>query len=288
MPINRVNISTDEVFTRRQQITQRMSRDIPSLGLIWNPLVEASMGISPWDDHPITKLLRYVSSLTNVCEQILYAQERLQIFSTIEASNIFEFYVAHYLYDIMARVKTTTDLLALIINHVFKLGLKDKVCSLENGAFSGKIGSSIPGDQHRERLATKIDKVRNSWLETFDKLRDLVVHQAGIQLMGAGGMEHAIHIGIPLPKSIPRNAPFAYDPQKPLEALKPFTEEVWVKFLVQIESVSVSEYLITVDPVKLSEEIWRRLSTTADELINECEPEIRALIATHRPSKDSS
>jgi hypothetical protein len=284
MPINHVDPFNREAITQWQQISQRVFRDIPSLNVIWNPLVEANIGIPPWEAHPIRMLFKYVESLTNVCGQVLYAIERLRVFSKREASNTFEFYVAHYLYDFMTRVKTTTDLIALIIDHIFGLNLPDKTCSLESGAFVGKIRSSSPGDQRREQLARRIDRTRNGWLDTFDNLRDIVVHQAGVQLMAVGGAEHAIHVSIPLPMSIPRDVPFTYDPQNPLEALRPFAgEEDWVKFLAQIVSASISEYLITVDPVKLCEEVWRLLSTTTDELLGECIPEIRTFISTHSP-----
>lgn len=221
-----------------------------------------------------------MQSLQNTCQQALYSVERLELFCNQETSNTFAFYVTHHIYDFLARVETATDLLALIINHIFELGLPDKKCNLEDGSFVGKLRASKPNDQHVERLARDLDRTRNNWLAPFYELRNVVIHQAGIEcvLVGGTGIHPSrIHIRVPIFSSI---SPIRIDPLKPFAALKPLADrgESFSMFLWRIESKSVSQYL-TVDPVTLCEEIWELLSALVEEMINECQPQMAAFVS---------
>ncbi len=57
--------------------------------------------------------------------------EQLAQFSIFEASNICQFCAEHYLWDFFARIKTAADILSLMVNHLFELGLNRIDCSLE-------------------------------------------------------------------------------------------------------------------------------------------------------------
>ena len=120
-----------EMITQWQRIGQRLHRDMPSFNKVQNNIIQVSMRHHA--DHPVARLFKYIDFLDVTSQQALYSLERLRRFSITEASNVSEFYVSHYLYDFLARVKTVTDLLALIINYVFKMGLPEKDCSLEKG-----------------------------------------------------------------------------------------------------------------------------------------------------------
>jgi len=128
----------EEAISQWGQIGRRVfEQDIPSFKKVWNDVLTA--GTSCTADHPLAVLYQYINSLDSTCQQCLYSLEQLRFFSTQEASNVFEFYVSHYIYDFFSRVKTTTDLLALIINHVFEFGLYEKECRLERGKLAAAI-----------------------------------------------------------------------------------------------------------------------------------------------------
>lgn len=273
---------TQKVHTQWQRIGQRFYTDIPSFGEIWNYVVE-STGPYHSADHPLTRLFKYMQSLQDTCQQALYSVERLDLFCNQEASNVFEFYVAHYVYDFLARVKTATDLLALMINHVFELDLSDEDCSLEKGKIAGVLRKSDPGDQHREELAKKLDRALNNWVSPFYGLRNVVIHQAGLNFILASPTrfsQHRIHIFFAIPSSI---SSIHIDQLKPFASLKPLVDQgdPFSTFLWKIKSKSVSQHL-TVDPVILCEELWELLSALIEDLINECQPQIADFISTRK------
>lgn len=273
-----------EVHTQWQRIGQRFYTDIPSFGKIWNYVVE-SREPRHSADHPVTLLVKYMQSLQNTCQQALYSVERLDLFCNQETSNVFEFYVAHYIYDFLARVKTATDLLVLMIRHVFELGnlLEDEACSLEKGKVSGALRRSDPSDQCREELARKLDRARNNWVSSFYDLRNVVIHKAGLNFVMTGPTrfsQHRIHIFFAIPSSI---SSIHIDQLKPFASLKPLVEQgdPFSTFLWIIKSKSVSPRL-TVDPVILCEELWELLSALIEDLINECQPQIADFISANK------
>src|SRR5688572_23156130 len=74
--------------------------------------------------QPIARLCQYLDSLQATCLQASYSMERIYLFCSADEDaptfTNFGFHVEHYLYDFLTRVKTTTDLLALIIKHIFE------------------------------------------------------------------------------------------------------------------------------------------------------------------------
>ena len=253
---------TQETIDQWQRIGHHFYTDIPSFGGIWNTVVEAC-GLRA-DHHPVARLVKYLRSFIDTGQQALYSMGRLQLFSTQEASNTFEFYVAHYLYDFLARVKTATDLLALMINHIFELGLSEKVCSLEKGAFSNALRNKDPSDQQMKKLGSKLDKARNDWLSAFYELRNLIIHRAGLRFIAMGvsdAGQSRIHIAT---GDLLRIA----DERKLLEEL-----------LTRIGAGSVSPYG-TIDPLRLCEELWMELTGLVEDVINKCQPQIVAFVSS--------
>jgi len=211
-----------EHFDILARVSQRFFSEIPSFREIWNPAIEASAKIGPFDSSPVGNLVSYIRSLRATCEQGLYAIQCLEEFSTHEASNITEFYVAYFLNDFIIRVKTGTDILALMIKSIYRLGIDDKQCSLESGHLVKNLRST--GSQTAEMLAKEIDRARTEWLGSFDVLRDLVVHRAGFKFILVGGAAYPVHIELSLPEAT-KNQHIHYDPTNPLEALKPFSSD---------------------------------------------------------------
>lgn len=259
-----------EHFNILAEVSQLFFDEIPSFKEIHNP---AFMRIGLHNSDILENLIGYIKSLEITCEQGLYAIERLRNFSSHESSNITEFYVAHYLNDFIVRVKTGTDLLALIINNIYKLGLYDKQCSLENDLFVKKIREKMPNSPKAEQIAKEIDKIRTTWLSVFDDLRDLAVHRAGFEFISVTETGYPIHIYLRLPKG--QKIPF--NPKSPTKALRGFAQEnSLAKFLVQIKSKSVSEYLVTINPILFCDEVWNLWSKSTENILSICKEDILA------------
>jgi hypothetical protein len=252
------------------EIQERFWKDIPALHEIWNPAVIANMKFSPFSRDHGKKTFAYIFSFCNALEQGIYAVHCLKEFSSHESSNITEFYVSFYLNDFIARVKTGTDILALLVNQLYRLGFHDKECSLENGSIAGRLRSKSPTEKVAEKLANEIDRTRNNWLACFDILRDIAIHRSGFKFIAVVGADYPVHIQIPLPHSFPMNEDFPYNPGDPLAALSPYVaaEDSLLNFLLLIRSKSVSEYMISANPVIFCEEIWRLLSTSSENILS--------------------
>lgn len=251
----------EEATDQWQRIGHRFYTDIPSFGRIWNAVVEAC-GPSA-DYHPVARLVKYLKSFAETGQQALYSMERLQLFSTKEASNVFEFYVAHYLYDFLTRIKTATDLLALMINYIFDLGIHEKECSLEKGALSSALRNKVPCTQEMKKLGWRLDEARNDWLLAFYELRNLIIHRAGLRFIAMGvsdAGQSRIHVAT---GGLLRIA----DERKLLE-----------KLLSQVGAGSVSAYG-TIEPLRLCEELWVELAGLAKDVINECQHQIMVFIS---------
>ncbi len=279
MPNNSVNPGKNEVIDQWLKIGEKVFGDIPNLTEVHNPLAKTSSHLSPWSNQPQTVLFRYLNSFRDVEGHILYALDRLRFYLSKEASNTFEFYVSYYLYDFIVRTKTSTDLLALIINHLHGLEIPEKACSLEAGSFVGKLRSKHLNNPEIEKLAKIVDQARTSWLGAFDNVRDIVVHQSAFQFILIGNSKNPIHISIPLLKHVPPGLSISFDPNEPIKSLTPMApKDVLIKFLVETRSGSVSEHLITADPIILCEELWKVSSKTANRILELCTPPILRLV----------
>lgn len=238
------------------------------------------MKISPIVPNFLKNLPGYLISFQYACQQALYAICCLKEYSDHENSNITEFFVAYYLDDFIIRVKTATDLLALIINQQYGLLLNDKKCSLENGEFCGNLRKSKINSRVVQSLATEIDRIRNGWLETFDKLRDLVIHQAGLTFVSVGGVDYPIHILLPIPNDM-LNQPIPYFPDDPLKPFMPYIhDEILLSFLVQIKTKSISQYF-SINPVIFCEEVWELLRKAADNILTICKDDLLSALNIH-------
>lgn len=257
-----------EMMPQWKGLMRRVFEDIPSFGKIWNPVMKAEMRRHA--DHRIGTLSKYINSLEITLQQTLYSLDRLRGFSTTEASNVSEFYVSHYLYDFLTRVKTVTDLLGLMTSHIFELNLDKRHCSLEKGRLCNRL---IHASKNKnldnvtaKQLGLRLDKARNDWLKPFSKLRDLVIHRAGLRFVGMGvddAGKNRVHIAA----------------GEMLRVLHVADErEVLAEFLAQVVPTSMSKYQ-TIDPVELSEQLWKRVTGLVEFVINECQ--IKILTSIH-------
>lgn len=261
----------NEDYEIYKTIAQRVFSEIPSFHDIWNPAIESMMGISPFDPNRSNFLGVYVKSLNSTFEQGLYAISCLESYSKSEPSNITVFFVSHYLIDFIIRVKTGTDLLALIIKNIYDINIEDKQCSLENGALVSRLRNLDQFDDRVNRLISEIDRIRTKWLNSFDVLRDIAIHQSGFEYTIVGDSDFPVHISLPLPTEFPRNQPTSYNPIEPIKTLAPFIkDEPLAKFLAQIQSNSISNKLITINPVSFCNEVWQLWSYSSQSILVLC------------------
>lgn len=282
----------EETLAQWQRIGGRFFSDNPSFAKIWNYVIESQEPQYVYRHHPISQLIQYLQSLTDTCQQALYSTERISLFCEKENSNVFSFYVAHYVYDFFARVKTATDLLALMIKHIFWITdaeLKDKECALEQGKVSRALRSSDPNDQLREALARKLDKARK-WVKPLYELRNVIIHQPGLEFPPLGAdnsrWRHGIYVAIPFPYASSMSS-ITLDRLHPLDSLKPLADqgEPFSVFLRAIDSKAVnSVHGLFVEPVTLCEEIWALLSALIEDIIKECQPQIVTFVAKSKLS----
>jgi hypothetical protein len=252
--------------SRLVDLIRTAHNDIVLFNSVWNLVIESAFPLSPWSLHPLNQLQKYIHSFRETCTQLILSLNNLENYSSKESSNDSEFYVRNYFYDFVSRLKTATDLIALIINQVYCLEVENKKCSLEAGPLTGRLKELRSSELSAIELAILIDKARQSWLKIFDELRDLVVHRQGIEFMGAGDHKHPIHIFMPLPVDFPFNQPFSYDQENPLPSLSSYGKGSFlINFVLQLESRSVSNYL-TIDPVILTEELWKKFREVTTEI----------------------
>lgn len=257
-----------------KEVNQMVSKEIPSFNDIWNPAILSNMKIAPFDPEQAKSLGGYIESLFSACAQGLYAIQCLVGFSTHEKSNITQFYVAYFVDDFIVRVKTGTDLLALIIKHIYKLKIKNSRCSLEDQYFADELRKNKSASETVEDLAKEIDTVRLDWLESFDKLRNFVIHQAGFRLTGTAYDEYPVDIQIPLPKAVPRDKEVSIDPHTILEFFR-YDNEPLGQFLFKINSKNMTPFF-TINPVLLCYDVWKMWSNSTEKILGLCKEDILA------------
>jgi hypothetical protein len=257
-----------------RKIDLQLFTEIPSFNKIWNPAIESSMKISPFDPVQGRFLGGYIESLFLTCKEGLYAIQCLNEFSTHELSNITEFYVRYFLNDFFIRVKTGTDLLSLIIKHVYKLNIDDKKCSLENGTFINRLRSTYLGSQKIESLAKEIDRGCNLWLKNFDTLRDIAIHQGSFKfVIGNLDSDYPVHLILPIPKEL-CDTSFPKDTKNPLMPSELFNKIPLCLFLSKIKSKSFSNYFSSINPLSLCKEIWNMWINLTENILNICVDDI--------------
>jgi hypothetical protein len=281
----------NETLAQWQRIGGRFFADIPSFVKTWNHVLENQepQHVSPL--HPIAQLVEYLQALTDACQQALYAIERITLYCDKENSNTFGFFVSHYVYDFFSRIKSATDLLALMIRHIYEISnteLKDEACALEKGLVASILRKSAIADPTRESLAKKLDKARN-WVKPLYDLRNVIIHKPGLDFPPLGAIDnsswrHGIYISIHCPYL---NTPssITFDRRHPLNALKPLAVqgEPFSVFLREIKSKAVhSHYNLYVEPVTLCEEVWALLSSLIEDIIKECHPQIVTFVSKNK------
>lgn len=249
------NLHMNELGVIWGDVFRKVFEELPLIKDSWNLTVEATFNLAPWSNHPKLLLYNYLNSFKNTCAQMQWSIIQLKNYSNGESSNVTEFFVSHYFYDFVVRLKTATDLLALIINHVYSIGLDPTNCSLDKGALSTRLrqnNSFASGS----KLAKIIDQTRENWLRLFDQIRDLLIHDQGVKFLVVGGKEHPIHIFIPFQGNIVGEVTVEVDPSNPLKSLQPYSDKtLLVRFLQSIGSSSVTDYL-SIDPIILTDELW--------------------------------
>jgi coenzyme F420-reducing hydrogenase delta subunit len=134
-------------------------------------------------DWIIARLNSYFYSLKETCKQIIYCVERVILFSKWSSfpatSGEGAFHIHHYVFDFFARVKAATDLIALMVNHAFELGLRFEDCSLERGKVSNTLRSKHEEAEIQD-LAADLDRVRNEWVSSLYDMRNLLIHRGAL------------------------------------------------------------------------------------------------------------
>jgi hypothetical protein len=267
------------VLSEWLRIGQKSFGELHKLTEIWNPLMEAGHRYRPDSRRRVPKVMKLVESLSTVCQQSLYAIGRITFYATQEPSNVFEFYVANYLTDFIIRVKSATDILALLMNELYGLGLPDTSCSLENGQLVSALRRGTLDDPDTSQMARLIDSKRSGWIDSLDQLRDHVIHKAGLQFIAVGMEQHRIHVSLQLPEDLPEDVPIFADSTNPYETLKKWKGiDPLTDFLAHTKSASLTKYQITVDPVVLCDEIWALLRSAINEILGRCSRRILELI----------
>ena len=273
---------TDEMIRTLKKIEDRLDSDTAPLSDVWKELREARKRHE--NDQRISKLFRFVDSMQMLCQQARYSKEQLAAFEA-QAARLpssqpvqymlslypYQFFVANYLYDFMARIKTAVDLLCLTVNHIYDLGLERKVCRLESG---GKLASALTSaddesgckDRRLRKLGAKLDRERNEWFQDFYEVRNLIIHREGLQPI----------LMVALPDPGPR--PIHIRSDKLLRIADEDEREHLRDFFAKIDGQIITQYQ-TVDPVMLCEVLWNRLATLIRAVFQECGGEIAGFIS---------
>lgn len=141
--------SQEEASGQWNRVGKRLTQDMPRLSPILLRAVQSSKRVSPLGDQPFPRMWAHLWSLHDVSLQALYTLERLSVFVCRQSSTPADLYMKFYLYGFMSRLKTATDLVGLILNVLFELGLSEKVCSLEKGKVCAALRKCAnPNDRH--------------------------------------------------------------------------------------------------------------------------------------------
>ena len=242
-------------MSKRNRTGKSIGQDIPSLIDTLLRVVDSSGGLSPFGDRPFALLWAHLRSLNDVCQQALYAMERLSVLVSEPPETPSYLREQYHLWGFLSRVKTGTDLVALILNVVFELGLPEGDCSLEKVRFSRALrrrANARHGAAAGE-LADTLDRARNDWIEPFYKVRNLVIHRNGLELVRA-----------PHPQSHESHAFVA-----PAGLLATAGDrQVVERLLRQLGLVQVPLACTTViEPVNLCELLWARLAALVNAVL---------------------
>jgi hypothetical protein len=202
-----MSIEEQDLQTLWFKVGQRFADDNPAFVKCWNYAVSNSR---PWQVHqyvnPVAQLIEYLRSLMDACQQALYSIEKIKELHDKERNNITTWYASHHFYNFIARAKTATDLLALLIRHIFAIEetkLKDEECSLHKSRIIGILRNQNPTPL-KKNLADILAQAQKGWIQDFYPLRNFVIHQPGFLFTNApfsspDKWSQGSHIFIPFP-----------------------------------------------------------------------------------------
>ena len=245
-------------------ISEKALSNIPSLMRIRSDTDLAEHSRHPVD-HPISQLCDYLTALENTCLQAIYSISQLTNFCQEDESAgtilNFTFYVQYYFYDFLAKVKTATDILGLMIKLNFELDIQNERCGLNYGDLATHLRNKPFNKNDTEKLAKELDRVRNNWSQPFYNLRNAVVHRAGFPIIGKSSDDFNPH------RFYIQTIFATVDQRKPLE-----------EFLKKIKSKSISPIDGGLHMVYFCDEVLALLSISVETIIKLCEPQINQFI----------
>lgn len=163
----------------------------PDFGPIWNDLCERA-GFRR-ESHVLGMLLRQFKSIMVIGQHVFYSSTCVQRYSRTEASNTYESYVQYHFYNFITRIKTSLDMHALMINHIYEFRLSGRECQIEKGQFAKLLHSDIGNSQ----LASCLDRARNDWVKAFVEMRNLLLHRTVIDFV-IGSLDGASLVQVPV------------------------------------------------------------------------------------------
>jgi hypothetical protein len=270
--------SWNEAKAQWGRINARLLRDMPSLNEALSRAIAPGSGLSSFGESPYAQFVRYLQALDDVCQQAVYAMERLPLLIHKEWSNPWELLVKHYLYDSVSRVKTSLDLMALALNVLFDLRLDPRDCSLEKGKICGQLRTrGSVDDPHRdlrEQLAVSLDQARTDWIVAFYHLRNLAIHRNGLTLAGARDQQTG--------KSyIFLVAGGLLDVADEREVV----ERVVKQLGLLDDPLTLSS---AIEPLNMCQQLWVRLADLVNSVLDQSMPQIGGLVSNeHARSKET-
>ena len=225
------------------QIGATCKESFPVLHEVWNDVCSKS-GLLP-GDHVLGELRRLLRASILLCQHAIYSSLCVTRYSRIEASNTYEDYVQYYIYDFIGRVKSSFDIFALLVNHVYELGIDESECALERGS----VVHHLDADEANRDLAALINRARDQWLLPFYDMRNFVVHRSGLRFV-VGGIDGGSWINIQLGEML----------------RVPKERSTIEQFLASI-GIAVPKTCI-LDPVLLCQSLWDKWNGLANAIMS--------------------
>lgn len=240
-------------------------------------------------DHPIHQLRQYSFALQDACWQTLYSITRFNRLADWKANALGETsridsYITFYFSSFLARTKTVTDILALLINHTFELGIEFNKCGLDKGFIANRLNNVFSNEtsnrpnQYVKKLSRELERSRQNWIEDFYEIRNIVTHRGEYWgdsfsvRFAEGSFEHLFTIG-----------PSPHTPQ-----LAKLVSNIAHSSMIVEDHVSDIS-LCVFDPIIFCNEIWVKLALLINYVSDGCYHHIGEFIAkNNQPSERSS
>jgi hypothetical protein len=102
-------------------VGEKCKESLPLLHETWNEVCSAAPPLS--DTHPLGELRTLLWAAILIGQHAIYSAIYVERYARAEASNTYEDYVQYYLYNFIGRVMSASDILGLLVNHVYELSL---------------------------------------------------------------------------------------------------------------------------------------------------------------------